>query len=56
MDLAEEVRISLLGLIRLILNKNDVEVIPFVPDLCATLAKLLLDPNPAMKEVSRLSR
>lgn len=31
-------------------EKNEVEMIPFLSELAATLSKLLLDPNPTMKE------
>eukprot|EP01022_Parablepharisma_sp_SALTPOND_P026688 TRINITY_DN64634_c3_g1_i1.p3 TRINITY_DN64634_c3_g1~~TRINITY_DN64634_c3_g1_i1.p3 ORF type:complete len:378 (-),score=42.57 TRINITY_DN64634_c3_g1_i1:1351-2385(-) len=48
--IAEEVRISLLKLAKLIVEKNEIEVIPFLPELTSALSKVLLDPNPAMKE------
>ena len=47
---SEEVRISFINLIKLMVDKNEVEVIPFLSDLSNTLARVLLDPNPAMKE------
>jgi len=48
--IAEEVRLSLLNLLKLIVQKNEIEVIPFLTELSAGLSKLLLDANPTMKE------
>eukprot|EP00826_Nyctotherus_ovalis_P001039 TRINITY_DN10112_c0_g2_i1.p1 TRINITY_DN10112_c0_g2~~TRINITY_DN10112_c0_g2_i1.p1 ORF type:complete len:237 (-),score=54.14 TRINITY_DN10112_c0_g2_i1:93-803(-) len=47
---SEEVRISFVNLVKLMVDKNEVEVIPFLNELSATLSKVLLDSNPDMKE------
>ena len=48
--LAEEVRICFLNLIKIILEHNVSEVISQLTSFASTLSKLLLDPNPSMKE------